>query len=138
MAGHGHQARPGRRDKVLPAEVAGDPAAPLAADRKLALGEVQAKNSTAGLGPRLRGRVLSVCDRSDELRPPCETTFAAAPQLGDRREVVTRLGAAGRAKPFVTTPGSDFGAAISPNGYWVAYVSDESGGLGLRRPLRGR
>jgi Tol biopolymer transport system component len=30
-------------------------------------------------------------------------------------------------KPFVATPGSDWGAAISPNGAWVAYVSDESG-----------
>lgn len=47
---------------------------------------------TAALGPRLRGRVLSVYERSDSFRPSCEATFAAAPQLRDRREVVTRLG----------------------------------------------
>ncbi len=34
---------------------------------------------------------------------------------------------AGSAKPLVTTPGSDIGAAISPNGQWFAYFSDESG-----------
>jgi serine/threonine-protein kinase len=31
-------------------------------------------------------------------------------------------------RPFVATPGSDYGAAISPNGEWFAYYSDESGG----------
>ncbi len=29
--------------------------------------------------------------------------------------------------PFVTTPANEFGAAISPDGRWVAYVSNESG-----------
>ncbi|MGH9388645.1 MAG: protein kinase domain-containing protein, partial [Vicinamibacteria bacterium] len=30
-------------------------------------------------------------------------------------------------RPFVASPGSEYGAAISPNGEWVAYHSDESG-----------
>ncbi|MGH9389723.1 MAG: TolB family protein, partial [Vicinamibacteria bacterium] len=30
-------------------------------------------------------------------------------------------------RPFVASPGSEYGPAISPNGEWVAYVSDESG-----------
>jgi hypothetical protein len=29
--------------------------------------------------------------------------------------------------PFLTTPANEFGAAISPDGRWVAYVSNESG-----------
>lgn len=33
----------------------------------------------------------------------------------------------GSAKLLVATPGSDVGAAISPNGEWFAYISDESG-----------
>ncbi len=34
---------------------------------------------------------------------------------------------AGAAKALVATPGSDWGAAISPNGEWFAYFSSESG-----------
>jgi hypothetical protein len=33
----------------------------------------------------------------------------------------------GSTRPLVVTPGSDYGAAISPNGQWFAYLSDESG-----------
>jgi metallo-beta-lactamase class B len=48
--------------------------------------------NTVELGPRLRGRVLSVMDRSDRPDVSCESTFAAAPRLRGRKQVVTDLG----------------------------------------------
>jgi dienelactone hydrolase len=48
--------------------------------------------STVPLGPRLRGRILSVFDEGDRYDPSCEKTFAAAPQLRGRKEVVVHLG----------------------------------------------
>ncbi len=51
----------------------------------------------AGCGPpteafasRLRGRILSVYDADDRFRPSCEGTFAAAPKLRDKREIVVK------------------------------------------------
>lgn len=48
--------------------------------------------NTVELGPRLRGRILSVMDGSDRLDTSCESTFAAAPRLRGRKQVVTDLG----------------------------------------------
>jgi hypothetical protein len=48
--------------------------------------------NTVELGPRLRARVLSVMDRSDRPDVSCESTFAAAPRLRGRKQVVTDLG----------------------------------------------
>jgi len=45
---------------------------------------------TRALASRLRGRILSVYDASDRFHPSCEATFAAAPQLREKREVVVR------------------------------------------------
>jgi metallo-beta-lactamase class B len=46
--------------------------------------------STEAFASRLRGRILSVYDASDRFRPSCEATFAGAPKLRDKREVVVR------------------------------------------------
>jgi dienelactone hydrolase len=40
--------------------------------------------------PRLRGRILSVYDASDRFHPSCQPTFAAAPQLREKREIVVK------------------------------------------------
>lgn len=48
--------------------------------------------STVALGKHLRGRILSVIDEGDRFDPSCEKTFAAAPQLRGRKEVVAHLG----------------------------------------------
>jgi dienelactone hydrolase len=48
--------------------------------------------STVALGPRLRGRLLSIVDEPDRFEPSCDKTFAAAPLLRGRKEVVTHLG----------------------------------------------
>jgi dienelactone hydrolase len=48
--------------------------------------------STVALGPRLRGRVLSIHDEPDRFTPSCRETFAAAPGLSASREIVLRLG----------------------------------------------
>ncbi len=47
---------------------------------------------SVALGPRLRGRVLSIYDASDRLEPSCQATFAAAPLLTATREIVVRRG----------------------------------------------
>jgi metallo-beta-lactamase class B len=47
-------------------------------------------SSTEALASRLRGRILSVYDAADRLRPSCEGTFAAAPKLQEKREIVVR------------------------------------------------
>jgi metallo-beta-lactamase class B len=47
-------------------------------------------DATRALASRLRGRILSVYDASDRFHPSCETTFAAAPQLHEKREVVVQ------------------------------------------------
>ena len=46
--------------------------------------------STEAFASRLRGRVLSVYDAADRLRPSCEATLAAASKLRDKREIVVR------------------------------------------------
>jgi hypothetical protein len=48
--------------------------------------------STVGLGPRLRGRVLSIHDDPDRFSPSCRETFDAARRLTASRETVLRLG----------------------------------------------
>lgn len=48
--------------------------------------------NTVNLGARLRGRILSVMDASDGKDLSCESTFAAAPRLRGRKQVVTDLG----------------------------------------------
>jgi dienelactone hydrolase len=48
--------------------------------------------STVALGPRLRGRVLSIHDEPDRFSPSCRATFAAAPSLAASREIVLHLG----------------------------------------------
>jgi metallo-beta-lactamase class B len=47
---------------------------------------------TVDLGPRLRGRILSVYDEKDRFRPSCEATFEQAPRLRGRKEVVVHTG----------------------------------------------
>ena len=46
----------------------------------------------ARLGPRIRGRFLSLLDRSDRLSPSCEPLFAAAELVGDKSEHVFDTG----------------------------------------------
>jgi metallo-beta-lactamase class B len=45
---------------------------------------------TEAFASRLRGRLLSVYDADDRFRPSCEGTFAAAPLLKDKREIVVK------------------------------------------------
>ncbi|HEY7515118.1 MAG TPA: subclass B3 metallo-beta-lactamase [Vicinamibacteria bacterium] len=45
---------------------------------------------TEAFASRLRGRILSVYDADDRFRPSCEPTFAGAPKLADKREIVVR------------------------------------------------
>jgi metallo-beta-lactamase class B len=47
-------------------------------------------DATRAFAARLRGRILSVYDASDRFRPSCESTFRAAPQLRQEREIVVR------------------------------------------------
>ncbi len=47
---------------------------------------------SVALGPRLRGRVLSIYDSRDRFEPSCRATFAAAPALTAAREIVVRRG----------------------------------------------
>lgn len=61
---------------------------------------------SVALGPRLRGRVLSVHDEGDRFSPSCRDTFAAAPLLSASRELVTRLGL-------------DHGLLYSPRPEWL-------------------
>ena len=44
------------------------------------------------LGPRLRGRILSIYDSLDRNAPSCEGTFQKAAGLGEHREIVVKLG----------------------------------------------
>jgi dienelactone hydrolase len=44
------------------------------------------------LAPALRGRVLSIYDRSDRFKPSCRATFDAAPGLSAHEELVLELG----------------------------------------------
>jgi metallo-beta-lactamase class B len=46
--------------------------------------------STEAFATRLRGRILSVYDAADRFRPSCQTTFAGAPKLADKREIVVK------------------------------------------------
>jgi acetyl esterase/lipase len=47
-------------------------------------------DATRPFASRLRGRILSVYDASDRFHPSCEATFASAPQLREKREIVVR------------------------------------------------
>jgi metallo-beta-lactamase class B len=49
-------------------------------------------DSTLPLAPKLRGRMLSVYDEKDRFRPSCHDTFAKAPGLREKKEVVLTLG----------------------------------------------
>ncbi len=63
--------------------------------------------SSVALGPRLRGRVLSVYDASDRFAPSCRATFDAAPALTAAREIVVQRG-------------WDHGLLYRPRKEWVA------------------
>jgi pimeloyl-ACP methyl ester carboxylesterase len=48
--------------------------------------------STVDLGPKLKGRILSIYDEKDRFSPSCEETFRKAPGLGAHKEIVLKLG----------------------------------------------
>ena len=49
-------------------------------------------DATVEMGPRLRGRVLSIYDQPDRFTPSCLATFQAAPLLTTARELTLTLG----------------------------------------------
>ena len=61
------------------------------------------------LGPRLRGRFLSLLDRSDRFDPSCAALFAAADRVREKHE-----------HTFDT--GLDHGLFYRPRGDWVARI----------------
>jgi acetyl esterase/lipase len=63
------------------------------------------------LGPRLRGHVLSVYDEADRFHPSCRETFARAPHLRAKKEVVLKLGL-------------DHGLLYTPRKEWLDLASD--------------
>ena len=65
------------------------------------------------LGPRIRGRFLSVLDRSDRLSPSCEPLFTAAEQVDEKEELVLETGL-------------DHGLFYEPRPEWVDPVVDWS------------
>jgi len=66
---------------------------------------------TVGLGPRLRGRILSVYDEKDRFRPSCQATFERAPRLRGQKELVVHTGL-------------DHGLLYSPRPEWLDPVTD--------------
>jgi metallo-beta-lactamase class B len=69
---------------------------------------------TAAFVPRLRGRILSVYDSSDRFHPSCAPTFAAAPQVRDKREVVV-------------TKNLDHGLLYAPRAEWMDPLAEWTG-----------
>jgi pimeloyl-ACP methyl ester carboxylesterase len=65
----------------------------------------------ARLGPRIRGRFLSLLDRSDRLSPSCEPLFAAAELVSDTSE-------------HVFDTGLDHGLFYRPRTDWIGRVAD--------------
>ena len=65
----------------------------------------------ARLGPRIRGRFLSLLDRSDRLSPSCEPLFAAAELVSDKSE-------------HVFDTGLDHGLFYRPRADWMGRVAD--------------
>jgi hypothetical protein len=63
----------------------------------------------AGLAPRLRGRFLSLRDRSDRFSPSCEPLFEAATHLREKSQ-------------HVFDTGLDHGLFYRPRGDWVGRV----------------
>jgi dienelactone hydrolase len=61
---------------------------------------------SAERGPTLAGRVLSIYDAADRFEPSCRDTFARAPQLKGRHEIVLKLGL-------------DHGLLYTPHAAWV-------------------
>src|SRR5206468_13455 len=66
---------------------------------------------TVDLGPRLRGRTLSVYDEKDRFRPSCEATFEQAPRLRGRKELVVHTGL-------------DHGLLYTPRPEWLDPVTE--------------
>jgi hypothetical protein len=64
----------------------------------------------ARLGPRIRGRFLSLLDRSDRLSPSCEPLFAEAELVDDKKE-------------HVFDTGLDHGLFYRPREDWVDRVA---------------
>ena len=64
----------------------------------------------ARLGPRIRGRFLSLLDRSDRLSPSCEPLFAGAELVSDKNE-------------HVFDTGLDHGLFYQPREDWVDRVA---------------
>lgn len=62
------------------------------------------------LGPRLRGRFLSLYERDDRLSPSCQTLFEHAPQLEEKNE-------------HVFESGLDHGHFYSPRPDWVDRIA---------------
>jgi dienelactone hydrolase len=68
--------------------------------------------------PTLAGRILSIYDAADRFNPSCGETFARAPQLTGRHEIVVKLGL-------------DHGLLYKPHADWI----DPAVHWILRRPL---
>src|SRR6266540_3374144 len=68
-------------------------------------------STTVELGPRLRGRILSVYDEQDRFRPSCQATFEHAPRLRGRKEVVVHTGL-------------DHGLLYTPRPEWLDPVTE--------------